>query len=296
MREALSKPFSVFVQSCTRFNENNGIANSAAIAYYAAFSLPSLLLISISLVGFFVEPDDVKGEIDHHIESIAGEEAADQMLEIVVAANNPQKSFLATVFGGVMLLIGATGVLVQLQTSLNQVWRVEAQPDKNTWLAIIIKRLLSMSMLLVIAFLLLVTISVRALLSEVGSNLDVNLPEALSTGMVILINQVAAFVLISILLASMFRFLPDVRVPWRDVWFGALITSFLFAVGKQVMGYYLELSNPGQVYGAAGSLAVILIWVYYASMIVLFGAQVTKTWSDFNGHEVKPEQHAAVEF
>ena len=129
------------------------------------------------------------------------------------------------------------------------------------------------------AFLLLVTISIRAVLSELGSQLDAYLPTMLSTGMLMVINQVVSFIFIAILLAAMFRFLPDAKVPWRSAWFGALVVAAMFSIGKQLMGIYLNVSNPGAVYGAAGSLAIILIWVYYASLILIFGAQLTQVWS-----------------
>ena len=286
------KIWQVFNISQQRFFENNGLANAAATSYYAAFSLPSLLLISIALVGFFVETEDVRGEIGRQVENVAGEVAADQVEQIVEAADKPTRGWLASISGGLMLLVGATGVLIQLQGALNQVWKVEAEVTRNTLIGMLLKRVLSLGMVLVMAFLLLVTISVRAILSEVGSQLDALLPSMLSSGMLAVINQVVAFVVIAVLLASMFRFLPDAKVPWRSVWFGALVTSAMFAIGKQIMGVYLDVSNPGAIYGAAGSLAIILIWVYYASAIVIFGAQVTQVWSSLAGDKPEPEEHA----
>ena len=288
----LRKIWQTLTISLERFSVNNGFSNAAAIAYYAAFSLPSMLLISIALVGFFVEPEDVRGEIGRQVESVVGEEAADQVEQIVEAADKPKQEWLASIVGMLMLMVGATGVLVQLQAALNQVWNVKAKPDQNTWLRLILKRFLSLGMLLVVAFLLLVTISVRAVLSELGPELDQYLPSTLSTGMLVFINQSVAFIVITILLAAMFRFLPDVKVPARSVWFGALVTATMFTIGKQLMGVYLSLSNPGAVYGAAGSLAIILIWVYYASAILIFGAQLTQTWSSLNFEQPELDSHA----
>lgn len=274
----IEKSVGVLKASIEKFSSGNGFANAAAIAYYAAFSLPSMLLISIALVGMFVEPSDVKGEIKQQIESVAGEEAAEQVQEIVAAANKPDKSLVATIVGGVMLLVGSTGVLVQLQSALNEVWEVESEQRSSNWPGLILKRVVSLSMLLVMAFLLLITISVKALLSELGGQLDEILPATMSSGMLLLVNQGIGFSVLALLLAAMFRFLPDEKVPWPSVWFGAFVTTFLFAIGRQVMGWYLALSDPGAVYGAAGSLAIILIWVYYASLILIFGAQLTRTW------------------
>ena len=282
----------ILTVSLERFGENNGFANAAAISYYAAFSLPSMLLISIALVGFFVEPEDVQGEIGRQVENVVGEEAADQVEQIVEAADEPKQGWFASIAGGLMLLVGATGVLVQLQLALNQVWQVKAEPTRNTWLNMVLKRVLSLGMLLVIAFLLLVTISVRAVLSELGSQLDVYLPSTLSAGMLMAVNQVVAFIILTILLAAMFRFLPDAKVPWHCVWLGGVVTAAMFSIGKQLMGVYLNVSNPGAVYGAAGSLAIILIWVYYASAIVIFGAQLTQVWSSRHGDRLQPEGHA----
>jgi membrane protein len=289
------KPVSVLIESYHRFSQNNQMAHAAAIAYYAAFSLPSMLLILISLVGFFVEPQDVRGEINRNIENIAGKDAAEQVEEIIIAANKPRENLIATVIGGGMLLIGSTGVLFQLQTALNHVWQVTAKPDSNNLLAFVLKRIMSLSMLLVFAFLLVVTISMRAAMAEMGAQLDALLPATFTSGMMVVVNQIVGFIMMMLLLAAMFRFLPDARVPWRSVWFGALITTLLFSVGQQVMAYYLSTSNPGEVYGAAGSLVIILIWVYYASIIVLFGAQLNQTWSSKDGLKVEPEQHAEAE-
>lgn len=291
----VEKLFKLLMLSSERFSANDGLANSAAIAYYAAFSLPSMILIAIALVGLVVEPKDVEGEIGRQVEIVAGEKAADQIETIVEAANEPEDSKLATISGILMLLVGATGVLVQLQAALNKIWSVKIDPDQNAWVSMLIKRILSMGMVLVMAFLLLITISARAVISELGSQLDVYLPPVLSTGMLAMLDQVASFVIFAILLAAMFRFLPDVKVPWKSVWFGAVVTASLFAVGKQLMGVYLSISQPGAVYGAAGSLAIILIWVYYSSMILLFGAQLTQTWTTEFGQQADPEEHAVAD-
>ena len=276
-----------FLISIERFSENNGFSNAAAISYYAAFSLPSMLLISIAIVGFFVEPEDVRGEIGRQVENVAGEEAADQVEQIVESVDKPRQGLLASIAGGLMLVVGATGVLVQLQGALNQVWQVKAKPNGNGWFDLLFKRVISLGMLLVMAFLLLITISIRAVLTELGSQLDSYLPVMLSTGMLMVINQVVSFVFIAILLAAMFRFLPDAKVPWRSAWFGALVIAGMFSIGKQLMGVYLDISNPGAIYGAAGSLAIILIWVYYASLILIFGAQLTQVWSSIRVEEEK---------
>ena len=278
--------------SLERFSANNGFSNAAAIAYYAAFSLPPMLLISIALVGFVVEREHVRGEIGRQVESVVGEEAAEQVDQIVEAAEKPKQEWFASIAGLAMLVVGATGALVQLQIALNQVWNVKPKPNQNTWLRLILKRVLSLGMLLIVAFLLLVTISARAVISELGVQLDAYLPSMLSTGMLVLINQAGAFILIAILLAAMFRFLPDIKVPLRSVWFGALVTAAMFTIGKELMGVYLNFSHPGAIYGAAGSLAIILIWVYYASAILIFGAQLTQTWSSLNSERPELDRHA----
>ncbi|QEG20382.1 YihY/virulence factor BrkB family protein [Mariniblastus fucicola] len=273
------KLINLIAVSAERFNENDGLSSSAAIAYYAAFSLPSILLISFSILGFFVEPTDVQGEIGLQVEDAIGEQAVEQLEEIVTSANQPKQNVFSTVVGGLMLLIGATGVLTQLQIALNKVWRVNHGDQRNPWLSMLLKRVLSLGMLLVMAFLLLVSISIRAIVSELGAQLDAVLPAVLSSGMLLVLNQVLSFVFLTTLLTAMFRFMPDVQVPWRSVWFGAFVTAVLFTLGKQLMGLYISYGNPGAVYGAAASLAIILAWVYYASSIVLFGAQLTQTWT-----------------
>lgn len=275
--------FAILLASISKFIENNGPMNAAAMAYYTAFALPSLLVISIMIVGIFIEPQEIRGEIGRQIESVAGHDTAEQIQEIVVAANKPKETYIASTIGFVMLLIGASGVLAQLQTTLNNFWGVKDVSAENGWMSLIFKRLVSFGMVFVIAFLLLVTITVRAAIAEFGQQLDSLLPAPWNSGMVSLINIGATFVILILVLAGMFRFLPDAEVPWRCVWFGATVTSVLFALGQQAMAVYLKYAHPGEVYGTAGALAVILIWVYYACMILLFGAQLTRVWEDSRG-------------
>jgi len=282
----------LIVNSIYKFVENQGPLFAAAMAYYTAFALPSILILSITLVGFFVDPQDIQGEIGRQVENVAGQQAAEQVREIVIAANQSKGTVVASTIGVCMLMIGATGVLVQLQAALNLFWGVEAQPNQNTWLAMVVKRFLSLGMLLVIAFLLLVTITIRAAIDEFGHQIDGLLPKQFSTGMLSLVDSGVSFALLLLLLAAMFRFMPDAKVAWKSVWFGAFVTSVLFSVGKQLMGIYLTVGRPGAVYGAAGSLAVILVWVYYSSIILLFGAQLTSMWAKSHLVPAPPEEHA----
>ena len=291
----LSFHFSLIVKSIQQFVANDGPLYAAAMSYYTAFALPSVLIMSIALAGWFVEPHQARGVIGQQIEQVAGEDAAEQIEAIVIAAERDQKGWIASLVGGVMLLVGSTGVLAQLQYAFNHIWGVKTRKRDNLWLKLIIKRLLSLGMLLVLAFILLVTMTVNAMLAGFGSRLETLLPSGLSVGVLGLLNGTFSFAILVLLLAAMFRVFPDSKIPWQAVWFGSAVTAVLFTLGKHLMAFYIQSSNVGAVYGTAGSLAVILIWVYYACIILLFGAQMTRCWMDDHGWEVRPEPHAVPE-
>ncbi len=281
MRESvprLTDVWSLFKDAGSQWIENKAPRLRAALAYYTVFSLAPLLVIVIAIVGFFFGQDAATGQIAGQIESTVGEDTAKIVETMVASANKPASGILATVIGFVMLVMGALGLFSELQDALNTVWKVPSKPSGG-WLAFLRGRLLSLSMVLGTAFLLLVSLVISAALAAIssffGDKGDTVLGQVLNLGI--------GFLVITALFAMIYRFLPDVDVAWRDVWFGAIVTALLFTLGKFLIGLYLGTTSTTSTYGAAGSLAALLIWVYYSAQIFLFGAELTKAFADRYG-------------
>lgn len=270
------------------FSDDECPVRAAALAYYTVFALPPLLILLVLVVGVFWDPTDVQRAIESQFSSLIGAEGGRAIREMLARGDRPGSSgILATVLGVAGLLFGSLGAFMQLQGALNRAWEVKPDPKKGGVWSFIAKRILSAGMILAVAFLLIVSLAVSAILSALGSSAAFIPEPALQAADVTL-----SFGVITLLFAAIFRFLPDAEIDWRDVWVGALVTSVLFVVGKFLIGFYLGRSAPGDAYGAASVLAVILVWVYYAGMIVLFGAEFTQAWAQRHGVRKRPEQGA----
>jgi membrane protein len=292
-RMGLKDYFSLLKDSGRDFVEDDCSTQAAALSYYTVFSLPPLLLLLLMLVGAIVDPREVEGAIRTQINSLMGSGAADQIRTILQVAHRPGSGgIIATVAGLVTLLLGAAGAFGQLQAALNRAWEVAPDPQQGGLKAFLVKRVFSFGMVLSVAFLLLVSLVLSAALSGFGDRLGGMLPAGLSSTLLQVFNQVLSFVVITALFAAIFKVLPDATAAWRDVWVGAAVTALLFVVGKFLIGLYLGRSNPGEAFGAAGSLALILVWIYYSSMILLFGAEFTQAWAERVGRGVTPEKGA----
>jgi membrane protein len=273
------------------FIEDDCPTQAAALSYYTIFSLPPLLMVLLLILGALVNPQDIRGQLEVQIGTLMGPSATEQIRTILAQLHQPGGNALATVLSIGGLVLGATGAFGQLQAALNRAW--EVAPDPRAGLkAFLVKRLFSFGMILSVAFLLLVSLVLSAALSAFGGALGRMLPDGLSATVLQVVNLGVSFVVITALFATIFKVLPDARVAWRDVWVGATVTALLFVVGKFLIGFYLGRSNPGQAFGAAGSLAVLFVWVYYSSMIVLFGAEFTQAWVERNGNSIAPERGA----
>ncbi|MBV9108238.1 MAG: YihY/virulence factor BrkB family protein [Gemmatimonadetes bacterium] len=210
---------------------------------------------------------------------------------MITQAKQPGGGVIGTIFGVIALVLGATGAFMQLQTAMNRAWEVKPDPSAGGLKSFIFKRVLSVGMVLVIAFLLLVSLMLSAALTAVGGAIGHVIPggSAIVAG---IIQTIVSLAVVTLLFAAIFYVLPDAKIAWKDVWVGALMTGILFEIGKWAIGLYLGHSNPGKAYGAAGSLAVILVWIYYTSMILLFGAEFTETWATERGSGIEPEKGA----
>jgi membrane protein len=277
-------------RSGKEFFKDDGPRHAAALSYYTVFSLGPLLALVLFLAGVIWDPADVQAAIAFQIRDLIGPEASREVLAMV-AHRDPTggKGWLATIAGLALLIFGGTGSFLELQAALNRAWNVEPDPAKGGIKNFIKKRIFSFGLILGIAFLLIVSLAITAVVSAVGERLAGGLPDTL----MLVLNGTFAFIVITVLFAAMYKVLPDAKIGWRDVWVGAVITTLFFVLGKFLIGFYLGRSDPGSAFGAAGTLAVILIWIYYASHIVLFGAEFTQAWTEKFGGGIKPERGAS---
>jgi len=285
--------FGLIKQSAKDFLEDDCMDAAAALSYYTIFSLPAILVLLLTLVSVVMNPSDVRGGLEGQLQSMMGPNAGQQIRTIIQQAENkPDGGLLPTILGIAGLLFGATGAFGQLQKTLNRTWNVEPDPNQGGLKNFISKRLFSFGMILVVAFFLLVSLVVSAALTGMSGRLASVLPSGLSGPLLEVFNTIVSLAVITALFAAMFKVMPDAKIHWRSVWVGAGVTALLFVLGKFLIGFYLGKSNPGQAYGAAGSLAVLLLWVYYSSLILLFGAEFTETWAEQKGRGIEPEPGA----
>jgi membrane protein len=280
-------------QSVKDFLDDDCMDAAAALSYYTIFSLPAVLVLLLLLLSAVMNGSDVRGGLEGQLQSLMGPSAGEQVRTIIQQAQQkPHHGFLPTVLGIAGLLFGATGALGQLQKTLNRAWNVEPDPNQGGVKNFLTKRLFSFGMILMIAFFLLISLVLSTALTGLGGRLGGFLPSGVSSVLLEVVNSLISLGVITLLFAAMFKVMPDAKMDWRGVWVGALATAILFVVGKFVIGLYLGKSNPGQAYGAAGSLAVLLLWIYYSSLILLFGAEFTETWAERRGQGIEPEPGA----
>ena len=287
------KPKEVFSLLKTTFFEwldDQAPMLGAALAYYTVFSLAPLLIIAIGMAGLVFGAEAAQGQIFEQLRGLLGDAGGKAMEELVQSASaEPKTGVVATVIGFVTLLFGASGVFGQLQASLNIIWGVQPKPGRGI-LGIIRDRILSFGFILVVGFLLLVSLLLTAAIAFVGKQFGTMVPgmEAL----IQLFNSMLSLAVITLLFAMMFKILPDANIAWRDVWIGAFITALLFTLGKFALGLYLGRSGGASSYGAAGSLIVLLVWVYYSTQIVFFGAEFAQVYANRFGSHVTPSSNA----
>ncbi|HEX6559611.1 MAG TPA: YihY/virulence factor BrkB family protein [Longimicrobiales bacterium] len=276
-------------ETVKEFSEDKCPQMAAAISYATVFALPPLLMLLLYLVGLFVDPQDFRGRIVSETQGMLGADGARLIGNIIEQAHMPGGGAMA-VIGVVMVVIGATGAFVQLQDAVNTAWEVKPDPKQGGVKAFIGKRLLSFGMILVIGFLMLVSFVVSALVSALGDMLRGYLG---GSGELIahIVQIVLGLGITWVLFALMFKYLPDAEISWRDVAVGAFVTALLFTVGRFAIGLYLGHNKSTSAFGAAAALAVLLIWVYYAAMILLLGAEFTEAWARRRGG-IRPEAGA----
>lgn len=280
-------------QTFSNFLDDRCQTMAAALAYYTAFSLPPLLVLLMLFLGQVMDPADLRGNIESQLGMLMGPQGAQQVQGLLEQSQQPLVGGVLTgIISVAALLFGATGVFGELQGSLNSAWKVAPDPKKGGWKQFVTKRLLSFTMIFAVAFLLLVSLVLSAMISAFGTVVSNMVDGGLSTGLLYVLDLTLSFAIFTIVFMTIFKFVPDAEIGWHDVRVGAMGTAALFLLGKFVIGFYLGQSNPGQAYGAASSLAILLVWLYYSSMILLFGAEFTKVHADARGRPIVPEKGA----
>jgi membrane protein len=280
----------LIIASFKAFIEDRALTMSAALAYYTVFAMAPLLIMFLSLASLFYGEDAINRKLFQEINGLVGNQAALQIQDILRKISLSNNSTIAVILGVITLFIGATGVFVEMQDSINQIWRVKAKPEKG-WKQMLINRVLSFSMIIGLGFLLIVSLIINGLILTLSDQLSQYFPY-LTILVINIFNVGLTCIIISALFAIIFKFLPDVEIGWKDVRIGAFFTATLFIVGKFLIGIYIEKVGPGSAYGAAGSLIVILVWVYYTSAILYFGAEFTQVYSECYGGKIKPASYA----
>jgi membrane protein len=282
--------FALFKDTYREWNEREPFSNSIIIAYYTIFSLPGLLVIIINVAGYFFGAEAVTNQVSTQIGGLVGGDTAKDIQEMIANASKSEGTVLSNILSVATLIFGATGVFYQLQQILNKMWEVKPKP-KQAMLRLIKDRVFSFGLILVVGFLMLVSLVLSAALTAVSDWVSNHVSE----GLVVLfkgLDIIISLFVITLLFASMYKFLPDARIRWKDVWVGAFMTSVMFVIAKFLLGLYFGNSDPGSTYGAAGSIILIMLWVNYAGLILLFGAEFTKVYADAYGARIVPTEGA----
>lgn len=291
MNPRLESLKAIVSRSAADFSKDDCPMMAAALAYYTAFALPALLVLIVMVAGWFWSAEEVTHQVEQQVVSVIGEGGWQQVRSMMTAADQKRSGGMAALLGIVVLIIGATGVMVQLQAALNRAWEVEPDPEQGGVQTFLLKRVLSLAMIIAISFLLLVSLVLTAVLKAMAGLVVSWLPADISTWVPWTIDVVVSFVVFALLFASMFKLLPDANVRWKDTWVGAAVTSVLFMIGKFALAFYFGMKDTSQ-YGAASSTILLLAWVYYSGMIFLFGAEFTQVWARQRGHRITPEDGA----
>jgi membrane protein len=274
------------------FGDDKVLKLSGSLAYTMVFSMGPLILIIITTSSFFFGREAIEGRIYGQLEGFLGHDTALQLQDIIKHAAVSGKSALATIIGIIFLVIGATGIFSEIQDSINMIWGLKPKPKKG-WVAFLKNRLLSFSVIIGLGFLLLVSLAISALIESFGNHLK-TLFTGISTILLYIINLLLSIGISGFIFAAIFKILPDAKIKWKDVWIGALATTFLFLLGKFAISFYISKSNVGSTYGTAGSLVVLLLWIYYSSVILYFGAEFTMSYAMLYGDPIKPAEYAVT--
>jgi membrane protein len=274
----------------TEWTNDDAFEVSAALAFYTIFSIAPVLLIAVGVASFFLAPDTATDQIVGEMDKMIGAQGANAVRQVIDSSRGFGKGLWAVSVGIITLITGATAVFGELQSALNRMWDVQAKPDRGVILSFVVDRLRSFSIAVCVGFLLLVSLVISAVISGLQHYMNNWLPGIPWVWQAA--NAVSSFVVIAVLFAMIYKFLPDVMISWKDVWIGAAVTALLFTAGKYAIGVYLGRTATTSAFGAAGSLVVLLFWVYYSALISFLGAEFTQVYARRYGPGIQPKQHA----
>jgi membrane protein len=286
----MRKLFDLLKKTYKEWSEDKASRLAAALAYYTVFSIPPLLVIAIGVASYFVDRQFIEDQLIAQSGSLMGSQGQEAINTILESAEEPGRGELVpAIISIALLLFGASGVFTQLQGTLNTIWDVEADPKRGI-IGMIKERFLSFTMVLAVGFVLLVSLMISTLLAAFGKFVGGLVSDA--EILLLIINFIISFGIFTLLFALIYKIVPDVDVAWRDVWIGAALTALLFKIGEYALGFYFERSDPTSAFGAAGSIILLLLWVYYSAQILFFGAEFTQVYTTEYGSGMKPERGA----
>ncbi|PTQ99790.1 membrane protein [Mucilaginibacter yixingensis] len=281
------------------FIADNGLKLSASLAYYTIFSLAPLLILVLSVIGIFLKDPQTRIDFYHQIQHYMGRQATLQIQSVIKTQDIMGKSGMGLIIGVVTLMLGASSIFIEMQDSLNIIWRVKAKPRKG-WLKLLKNRFLSFSLIVSLGFLLLASLLVNIIISALSDQIDKYLPRLLGPRLshligetfLMIVNLGITLAVISVLFSIIFKVLPDVKIKWRDVRSGAIFTAVLFVIGQYLISLYIKYTAQGSAYGTAGSIIVILVWIYYTAAILYIGAEFTQVYAEARGSDIEPAEYA----
>jgi membrane protein len=282
--------WTILKKTASSFVDDDSFSSASSIAFSTIFSLPAILIIALTVATAFYERNVVQEELIRQIGHMVGQQSAKEIEDIIVHAALDSTSTFAKIIGALTLAVSATAIFLSLQTSLNKIWGIKPKPQRG-WVKFIVNRLISLAMVISLGFVLLVSLLLDAVL-VVFQDIVARYLKDVTLYLVNGINLVISLGFVMFIFGMIFKVLPDARIRWRDVWVGSLVTTILFTGGKYLIGIYLGNSSLNSTYGAAGSLVIILVWVYYSTLIVLFGAELTSVYAKEQGAEIKPYSNA----
>ncbi len=286
------KILELFKRTVNDFLDDNAMKFSASLSYYTVFALPPLSILIISISSFFFEKKEVSEEFYGQLNELIGANASEQIEQAMNNVNLYNSGTIATIIGVVVLLFSASAVFAEIQSSINYIWGFKAKPNKGL-IRFVKNRLLSFSMVVSVGFILLVSLMINSVVEVLYDQLGFFFKEE-TIYLVSVVNNIVVFVIISLLFFIIFKTLPDGKIGWRETLAGACFTAVMFMVGKFGIGLYLGTTASSSLYGAAGSLTVILLWVYYSAMILYFGAEFTKVYAEMYGKKIEPNEYSVL--
>lgn len=290
LKKGFHKYWGIIKKAAISFGDDNATKLSGSLAYSTIFSLPPMLLLITILGGAFYGADAFSGKIYIQLNEILGDKTALQIQDVIKGLHTQSNSFFAAVISGIALVIGATGVFTEIQSSLNFIWGVQAKPKKGI-IKLLLNRLLSISMIMGLGFLLIVSLIVNTILVGMSKEILSYFP-LLPINMINIISSGVVFFVLSFLFSIIFKVMPDVQIKWRQVWPGAFMTTILFLFGQFLINLYIASNNTISLYGAASTVIILLVWIYFSSLIFYFGAEFTKAYIEYHGKLIKPTIYA----